>query len=214
MDIFGSIPRRVGNWTWLKALIPVKALSLQYDENAGEYLIYGYDAPEVLTCTIWKGAVPSGVISSGYSQAQNDSDKADFEANYKPSANTAASPTKVVLVSTSTGLDRISLVKTVETTISTRVEMVLSDLTHTVASGKSLYLSYFGGAAFAPLPVIFRLKVAGATKMMVLGGDRESNSVTLPIPTLIATSGQQVTVTAEAQVPRGTVWAGFTALEL
>jgi len=41
----------------------------------------------VLSCTIWTGAVPAGVIAGGYSQAQNDADKTDFETNFKPYAN-------------------------------------------------------------------------------------------------------------------------------
>jgi hypothetical protein len=39
-----------------------------------------------MSCIIWKGAVPSTVLQ-GYSQAQNDADKSDFETNYKAFSN-------------------------------------------------------------------------------------------------------------------------------
>jgi len=84
---FSGTPQRSGNWTWFKPLISGKTLKIQYEENLSIYLIYGYDLPEVVTCIIWKGTVPDSVISAGYSQAQNDSDKADFEASFKPYAN-------------------------------------------------------------------------------------------------------------------------------
>ena len=84
---FGSTPQRSGTWSWFKPLIAFKSIVLQYEQEAGAYLVYGYDIPEVLTCTIWTGVVPDSVITGGYSQAQNDADKSDFEANFQPHAN-------------------------------------------------------------------------------------------------------------------------------
>jgi hypothetical protein len=84
---FGTMPQRANYWTWFKPLIAYKSIVVQYEEDANTYLVYGYDVPEVLSCTIWKGSLPSSVIAGGYSQAQNDADKADFEANFKPYAN-------------------------------------------------------------------------------------------------------------------------------
>lgn len=37
-------------------------------------------------CVIWRNEVPGGVIAGGYTQAQNDADKLDFETNYKEHA--------------------------------------------------------------------------------------------------------------------------------
>lgn len=88
---FSGIPERSGDWTWFKAYIAEKRLGVQYEEDDTIYRIYGYDPPEVVTCKIWKGTLPPSVINSGYSQAQNDADKADFEANYKDAANQATS---------------------------------------------------------------------------------------------------------------------------
>jgi len=85
---FGSTHTiRAYSWTEFKAIIAIKNFSVQYDDDNIVYTIYGYDSQEVNTCTIWKGTVPSGVISGGYSQAQNDADKSDFETNYKPMSN-------------------------------------------------------------------------------------------------------------------------------
>jgi hypothetical protein len=66
-----------------------KALLTQFTEAAGSYTIFAYDIPLVYLCTIWKGEVPHGVVSGGYSQAQNDADRAEFEADWKESSNKA-----------------------------------------------------------------------------------------------------------------------------
>lgn len=84
---FGNMPQRTGNWAWLKPLINQKSLVPQYEEDAATYVVYGYDGLESLSCTIWKGTVPDGVIAGGYSQATNDSDKTDFETNFKSNCN-------------------------------------------------------------------------------------------------------------------------------
>lgn len=87
MISFGNLPQRSGDWTYFKPFISSKTLKVQYEDDGFVYLIYGYDGPEVLTCSIWKSIVPPSVVNGGYSQAQNDTDKTDFETNYKPSAN-------------------------------------------------------------------------------------------------------------------------------
>lgn len=84
---FSGTPQRSGTWGWFKLLITQKTLKVQYEEDSEIYEVYGYDLPEVCTCTIWRGTVPAAVEAGGYSQAQNDSDKSDFETNFKPYAN-------------------------------------------------------------------------------------------------------------------------------
>jgi len=79
---FAGTPQRSGDWAYFKAFIVAKTLKVQFEEDDALYLIYGYDSPEVVCCTIWKGGVPSGG-----NQTQNDLDKTDFETNYKPYAN-------------------------------------------------------------------------------------------------------------------------------
>jgi hypothetical protein len=50
------------------------------------YHTYVVSESFVYMATIWKGEVPHGVTQT-YSQAQNDTDKADFEDHYKAGAN-------------------------------------------------------------------------------------------------------------------------------
>lgn len=78
-----------GTWTNFKAItITVKSLPIQYDDDGTVYTIFAFDGQTIVyICNIWKGTVPDGVINGGYSQAQNDSDKSDFETNYKANAN-------------------------------------------------------------------------------------------------------------------------------
>lgn len=74
------------SWTGLKEVLSSKGLLLQYDETAEVYELFAIDAVIAYVATIYKGTVPDGVQTS-YSQGQNDSDKADFEANFQPAAN-------------------------------------------------------------------------------------------------------------------------------
>jgi len=106
------------------------------------------------------------------------------------------------------------IIKTSEFTISTRTEAVLSAVSYTVTTGKTFYLSYVGGMVFAPLSYILRLKVAGTTKIMTMAWQDAIGGIPFPLPILFATSGQQITLTYEAQIPRGTAWAGFTGFEI
>lgn len=76
-------------WTNFKSIvITSKSLPVQYDDDGTVYTIFALDGSSVVyICNIWKGTVPDGVIAGGYSQSQNDTDKSDFETNYKTNAN-------------------------------------------------------------------------------------------------------------------------------
>lgn len=76
-----------GTWTEFKAVATTAPLSIQYAESGGIYTIFGLDQHLAYTCQIWTGTVPDGVINGGYSQSQNNTDRTDFETNYKPYAN-------------------------------------------------------------------------------------------------------------------------------
>jgi hypothetical protein len=77
------------DWTELKEIVSKKRLTLllQFDDDGAKYTIFTFDASLAHVAVIWKGEVPDGVARSGYSQATNDADKADFETNYKARAN-------------------------------------------------------------------------------------------------------------------------------
>lgn len=89
LSLAPQFTQRNYNWTNWKIVQLFKAGLHQYDDDSNVYTIYFYDGPEVHLCTIWKGILPDGVLNSGYSQEQNDSDKTDFENNYKNNANQA-----------------------------------------------------------------------------------------------------------------------------
>ncbi len=85
---FGSALSQIStDWTTFKSVVTAKGLSIQYVQDLVTYTIFAFDGPLAYLCCIWLGEVPDGVINSGYSQAQNDADKTDFETNYKPIAN-------------------------------------------------------------------------------------------------------------------------------
>lgn len=64
---------------------------LQSDSSDGVYQkVWFYDGPEIHYCLMWLDGYV--VTDPNYSQAQNDADLADFEANYQSSANAAVQP--------------------------------------------------------------------------------------------------------------------------
>lgn len=70
-------------WTTFKATLLDSGSPLRGDTSSSmAYLIWFYDTPEQVTCTIWRGTVPQDIVDGGYSQVQNDLDKTDFETNY------------------------------------------------------------------------------------------------------------------------------------
>ncbi len=77
-------------WTDFKAFVTSKSLPVQYDDDGMIYTIYAIDGLIVYQTVIWQGEVPESLVTAGYSQAQNDADKADFVANYLPTANKSA----------------------------------------------------------------------------------------------------------------------------
>ena len=124
-------------WTEWKAIQASKGLQTQYGEDDKKYIIYGYDDPEVYRCTIFKGMVPDAI---GFSQTQNDADKADFDDNYKPNANNIIthnkSKTSVVVKILATTSSTMLL----ETNILRKAVMVYND------SVRTLYLKFGAGA--------------------------------------------------------------------
>lgn len=79
---------RTYHWSaWKNVQSSAKSGSFQYDDDGTVYTIWLYDGPEVHLCTIWKDVVPNHILSGGYTQDQNDTDKTDFETNYKAAGN-------------------------------------------------------------------------------------------------------------------------------
>lgn len=105
ITISNQLTQRFYTWTNWKVILSTKSGIHQYDDDGYIYTIYFYDGPEVHLCTIWKVTVPDGIIDGGYSQGQNDSDKLDFETNYKPFSNKPLVPKSAITLgyTTSTG---------------------------------------------------------------------------------------------------------------
>jgi hypothetical protein len=77
-------------WTAFKSAVATKNLTslMQYYNDGTTYNIFVFDGSLLaLTCNIWQATVPAGIIASGYSQAQNNTDLTDFTTNYQASAN-------------------------------------------------------------------------------------------------------------------------------
>ncbi len=78
-------------WTDFKSMaITSKSLSVQYDidtdSDTQKYVIFSIDGDITYVCYIWLSFI-SPDVQLVYSQAQNDIDKADFEANYLTTSN-------------------------------------------------------------------------------------------------------------------------------
>lgn len=87
INIAPQYTQRGYRWTQWKAIKVTKGLVHQHDEDGDMYTVWGYDGPEAHICTIWKGALPESVIASGYTQQQNNADKAEFESDYLSTSN-------------------------------------------------------------------------------------------------------------------------------
>lgn len=79
--------QRYYRWTDWKAMYAIKGEPFQYEEEDTIYTIWAYDSNEVHICQIWKTDIPTS--SGSYTQNQNDTDKTDFETNYKSTGNQA-----------------------------------------------------------------------------------------------------------------------------
>lgn len=82
VEFGATYTKRYSLWVAWLTFLEDRNASAQYDDTLPDYyLIYFYDGPEVHWCRIWKGEVPPDIAASeGYSQAQNDADKAAFLA--------------------------------------------------------------------------------------------------------------------------------------
>lgn len=83
-----QIPLR---WSALCAVVASKGIRLQFTEDADAIALFAIDGAIKYETTIYKGAVPDGVLPV-YSQQQNDEDLADFEAHYRSNANGVVDP--------------------------------------------------------------------------------------------------------------------------
>lgn len=102
-------------------------------------------------------------------------------------------------------------------TATSRTETDVAGVTHTVATGKDFYITWFGATGDSPAPMTFRVKVNGVTEIQInlgTGGGGPTNTYSFGIPTKIATAGQIVKVTVEPQYKNATGWVAFMGTEI
>lgn len=108
-----SLSRRTLAWVDFKVALLDAGAPLRSDTTTDIYLVWFYDDPEIVLTSIYRNDVPQDIIDGGYSQIQNDSDKADFEAHYLALVNKKANDRR-----TTDGRARIATEKSdVENTI-------------------------------------------------------------------------------------------------
>lgn len=71
-------------WSYLRTIVDDKHLPIQYKYDSDGYNIFAIDNDVTYQTVIYNNSVPDPSL---YSQAQNDSDKSDFLANYQANAN-------------------------------------------------------------------------------------------------------------------------------
>lgn len=94
---FSSAAKVTLRWPDFKSLvITSKALPVQYVEDPGTYTVWGLDGSVVYVTMLVKSSLSSNFpfdqMSPDYSQSQNDTDCAEWEATYKSAANTVLVP--------------------------------------------------------------------------------------------------------------------------
>lgn len=86
IEIAPNYTRRIVDWNKFKLVIPSRDLIPQWAEDDDKYTVWGYDDPEVFVAEIFKKGFPA-TTTGGYTQEQNDQDRADFENNFKEEWN-------------------------------------------------------------------------------------------------------------------------------
>lgn len=213
----GAIGTASLRWTALKARCQQKSLRVQYDDDGVVYTVFAIEEGIVYTTTIWKGTVPDSIAVS-YSQQQNDADKTEFETSFRDEAN-ATQPQRVEITAVTVRAPAASafadIIKTKALEVTTQTETAVSEVQYTVTAGKTFYLTYYGASSFTPLSVIVRVKKNGTTVLQRTSWHgAESGDLVFSIPLKFAVGGDVITVTVEAQTPKGNVWVGYAGYEV
>lgn len=203
----------VRNYTWTnwKTIQSLKGLIHQYDDDGQSYTIWGYDGPEVHVCTIWIGIVPNGVINGGYSQSQNNSDKTDFETNFKPFSNKTLVPKSNInlgyTTSSGSSLTVIRATAYTEQTTNAQRSLVSSSSSDTSAGtgARTVKITYYDQTLLGPF-----------TEIITMNGTSAVNTVSTTICFIekieVTTVGNQLsnigTITLKAATAGGGVTIG------
>lgn len=109
-----------------------------------------------------------------------------------------------------------NIVRTAEFSISGKVETDVAGVTYTVPAMKTFYFVAFSGSCDSPAPMGLRLKVDNVTKKRISLGAANGGTtaqIISPIPAIMATAGQVIKATYDAQFNKGIGWVEFVGVE-
>lgn len=210
------------DWATLKVIKTLYSIPLYYVQDGATY-------------TVLEGTL----YHQYWTVLKESADITDFVSNYKTAATAVLSEDDAIsriLYGTNTPNDIVTtlnlilaqlggtsgtvttIIKDAEFSVTSRTEVDVTGTSYTVPTNKVFRLTQFGASSDNPAGGIFRLKVyTGATLVktikLVLGTGTGSNSFTWPNGIQIATAGQVVKITHEAQAAKGTGWCGFAGFE-
>jgi hypothetical protein len=228
-----SIQTEFVDWTELKVIRSIKNdPPFQYIETSKKYTIWIQDGAQRYVVEL----VIDTSSFEGINVTQNNTDKTDWEDNYKAGARGKDLPDWMIAgeVSVTNTIDAniaggtievdafselatSSICKQAEYNLVSRNQTDIPTVSHTVTTGKKFALVWFGASADSPAPVAFRLKVDNTVKMKIFlgasaGGNVESFSISTPI--IIANAGETVKISVEPAYKNGEVWASFIGEEV
>jgi len=70
-------------WTVLKTIVLANSLGMQYSVDSKKYNIWAFNGPSLIRTSIYL----DGIAVGGMDQNQNDTDRTDFETNFKADCN-------------------------------------------------------------------------------------------------------------------------------
>lgn len=95
LNIGTSLITLSSSWAEIKAVVARDSIALRSREKGSELHLFAIDDPIVYLCTLYRGEVPHAIAearnpgSPETSQAENDADLADFDANHAATSNRA-----------------------------------------------------------------------------------------------------------------------------
>lgn len=111
-----------------------------------------------------------------------------------------------------------------EVAVATKVETDLTSSTYTVPTGKAFRLTTFHGSYDTQSPMYVRFKKQTActgsfvTQLRITlkqhGQDESNFEISFPLGLIIGAAGDCFKVTYESHLSKGTLWAGYTGVEL
>jgi len=167
----------------------------------------------VIECTAEAGFIRTlSTLTGGTdgSQIGNTGDRLKVDATFSGTSTAVMTPSNIV--------------KQNEISIAVKTQTVLPSSTYTVPAGKTFSLTTFGGSYDGQQPMYIRFqKQTGGSgafatvlreTLSVNGQDSSNFSIIIPTGLLVGVATDVFQITYEAAVARGTLWAGYTGIEV